>query len=81
MIDHDELLLAGNDPDPILLELTDQITQRLQAGEPVDAADYVNHYPQWAGAIRKLLPTIYGLVDYGRALDRGRQRGKHQKEC
>jgi hypothetical protein len=78
MIDHDELVLAGNDPDPILLELTDQITERLQAGEPVDAADYVEHYPQWAGAIGKLLPTMNELVDYGRAVDRGRRRGKHQ---
>ena len=33
MIDHDELVLAGGEPDPALLELTEQITERLQAGE------------------------------------------------
>ena len=37
--------------------------------------DYVNRYPQWAGAIRKLLPTMHDLVDYGRAVDRDRRRG------
>ena len=33
MIDHDELVLASGEPDPAFLELTEQITERLQAGE------------------------------------------------
>jgi len=78
MIDHEEFVLAGNEPDPVLLELTEQITERLQAGEPVDAADYLRRYPQWAGAIRKLLPTMHDLVDYGRAVDGVRKRRQHQ---
>jgi hypothetical protein len=70
MNDHEEHILAGNDPDPVLLELTEQITRRLQAGERVDAGDVVLRYPQWAGEIRKLLPTMHDLVDYARAVDR-----------
>jgi hypothetical protein len=78
VIDHDELLLASIDPDPALVELTELITQRLQAGDPVDAADFVKRHPQWAGAIRKLLPTINDLVYYGCAVVRGRAHGEHQ---
>ena len=51
MIDHDELVLAGDEPDPAFLDLTEQITERLQAGEEIDVRDYVRRYPQWAGAI------------------------------
>ena len=51
MIDHDELVLAGRRADPAFLELTDQITERLQAGEEIDVRDYLRRYPQWAGAI------------------------------
>jgi hypothetical protein len=74
VIDHDDLLPANNGLDPVLLELTEQITARLQAGEPVDAADYVERYPQWALAIRKLLPTMNNLVDYGFEVARDRER-------
>jgi hypothetical protein len=76
MNDQEEHVLAGNDPDPVFLELAEQVTQRLQAGEPVDAGDYFRSYPQWAGAIRKLLPTLHDLADYGRAIDR--KRKQHQ---
>jgi hypothetical protein len=73
VIDHDEITLAGVDRDPQFLELAEQIAERLQSGEEVDAGDYVNQYPQWAGAIRKLLPTMHDLIDYSRAIngDRG----------
>jgi hypothetical protein len=74
--DRDELVLASAEPDAAFLDLTDQVTERLQAGEPVDAANLVDRYPQWAGAIRKLLPTMHDLVDYGRAIDR--KRKQHQ---
>ena len=58
MIDHDELVRAADDADPALLELTEQITDRLQAGDEIDVRDYLRRYPQWAGAICKLLPTM-----------------------
>ncbi len=78
MIDPDDVVPAGVEPDPAFLELTDQITERLQAGDEVDARDYLRRYPEWAGAIRKLLPTMNDLVDYGRAVDRDRRRGQRQ---
>ena len=58
MIDHDELVLTGDEPDPAFLDLTEEITERLQAGEELNVRDYVKRYPQWAGAILKLLPTM-----------------------
>jgi hypothetical protein len=77
VIDHDELALAGVDRDPQFLELAEQIAERLQSGEEVDAGDFVQQYPQWAGAIRMLLPTMNDLAGYGRAIDRDRRHG-HQ---
>ena len=56
MIDHDELKQAADDADPVFLEVADQITERLQAGEEIDIRYYVRRYPQWAGAICELLP-------------------------
>ena len=56
--------------------MTEQITERLQAGEEIDVRYYLRRYPQWAGAICKLLPTMQHLVDYGRAVDRDRRRGQ-----
>jgi hypothetical protein len=72
VIDHGENGLAESDPDPALVELTEQITDRLQAGDEIDVQDYVRRYPQWAVAILKLLPTMHDLVDYGRSVDRDR---------
>ena len=76
MVDHDELVLTSDDPDPALLDLTDQITERLLTGDPVNLAEYANRYPQWAGTIRRLLPTMCDLVNFGRAVDRDRRRGR-----
>jgi hypothetical protein len=78
MIEFDELMLATIGHDLVFLELTDQISQRLQAGDPVDAADYVDRYPHWADAIRKLLPTMIDLVEYGRAIGRESPNGQEQ---
>jgi hypothetical protein len=78
VIDHEELVLAGHEPNPLLLELTEEIAERLQAGEAVDAADYVRHHPEWAGAIRGLLPTMHDLVAYGRHAGHHRGRGPHR---
>ena len=79
MIDHDERMLTDTVLDPALVELAEQITDRLQSGEEIDVRDYVRRYPQWAGAILELLPTVQGLVDYGQSVDRERQREHGQK--
>ena len=78
MIDHDELKQAADDADPTFLEVADRITERLQAGEEIDIRYYVRRYPQWAGAICKLLPTMQHLVDYGSAIDRDRRRNRRR---
>lgn len=81
MIDHDELVQAADDADPDFLDVTDQITERLQAGDEIDVHYYVGRHPQWAGAICKLLPTMQHLVDYGRAVDRDRMRKTTRKQA
>ncbi len=72
MIDHDKPIFAGGELDPAFIDVADQITRRLQAGDEIDVRDYVRRYPQWACAILELLPTMHGLVAYGRAVDRDR---------
>ena len=77
MTNQDEFVLATDkaEPDPTLLALTEQITAKLQAGERVNIAEYVNRYPQWAGPLRRLLPTMCDLVNFGRAVNRDRRPG------
>jgi eukaryotic-like serine/threonine-protein kinase len=81
MTDLENRVLAGNEPDPVFLELTEQITRRLQSGEEIDVRDYLTRYPQWAGAICDLLPTMQNLVDYGRSIVPDRRREQRQKPC
>jgi hypothetical protein len=80
MIDPDELVQVADRADPAFLELTEQIADRLQAGDEVDVRDYVRRYPQWADAILKLLPTMHDLVAYGRAVDRQRRVTRQRRD-
>ena len=79
MIDQDERMLTAAQLDPAFVELAEQITDRLQAGEEVDVRDYTRRHPQWASAILKLLPTMSDLVDYGRSVARDHRREQRQK--
>ena len=58
--------LAGTLLDPALADLTERITQSLQAGEAVDLDEYSRLYPKWSGSIRRLLPTLRLLAELGR---------------
>ena len=49
----------------VLDELVDQITQKLQAGEPIDLEVHVRRHPELEGQLRKLLPGIQMLADLG----------------
>jgi hypothetical protein len=63
----------GDEPlpvDPALLELTEQIIRRLQAGDRVLAEDYITRHPAWAEPIRRLFPVIRDLDRLGRRVDR-----------
>jgi hypothetical protein len=52
--------------DSTLVELADEVSDRLRAGEEVDIRDFVMRYPQRAGAILRLIPTMRGLVAMAR---------------
>jgi hypothetical protein len=56
---------VGSLLDPALADLTERITQSLQAGEVIDLDEYTLLYPKWSGSIRRLLPTLRMLVELG----------------
>ncbi len=56
-----------------LSELTEDITRRLQSGEPFDADAYLALHPDWADSLRELLPTLHDLVEFGKPLSRDRR--------
>ena len=51
----------------VLDELVDQVTGKLQAGEPFDLEEYVRRYPELEDQLRKLLPGIQMLAELGHA--------------
>jgi serine/threonine-protein kinase len=72
MTDHDDSASDCGAVDPVLAGLAEHVTRRLQSGEAVDADDYAARYPAWAGPLRGLLPTLYGLAALGRSVARRR---------
>ena len=69
-----ELVLSENNLNPAFADLVDQITDQLEAGEPVDADDHATRIPEWTAAIRTALPTNDDLVDCRRDLNRESRR-------
>jgi hypothetical protein len=59
---------AGDEPEPALADLADEIVGRLQSGEPIDVDAYTDRHPECAGPIRALLPIMTHLIDLGRSL-------------
>ncbi|HZY90173.1 MAG TPA: protein kinase [Gemmataceae bacterium] len=51
--------------DPVLAELVEEITDRLQAGEAVDIEAYVARHPERADELRRLLPALEMLAVAG----------------
>ena len=49
------------------MELVDEFTERMLAGESVEIEDFVAAHPEWAGPLRKLLPTLQRLTVLNRA--------------
>ncbi|WP_205678715.1 serine/threonine-protein kinase [Aquisphaera insulae] len=58
--------VGGNDLDPALLLLFDELARRIDAGEAIDAEQVAIEYPRWSEEIRVLLPTLYGVAALGR---------------
>jgi serine/threonine protein kinase/Tfp pilus assembly protein PilF len=53
--------------DSILEDLVAEITDRLQAGDPVELAGYLARYPEYAEELRRLLPALEMMAELGSA--------------
>jgi eukaryotic-like serine/threonine-protein kinase len=54
--------------DPALLELIDEYTARMLAGETVEIEAFVAAHPEWASPLRQVLPTMQRLTALNRAV-------------
>ncbi len=57
--------------DPGLGVLIEELTAKLQAGEPIDAGHYLREHPEHAGALEELLPALRLLAGLGRSAAAG----------
>lgn len=73
MSDFEEIDPTGDDEGSPLAELSEQITRKLQAGDPVEAGDFLERYPACSTPIRRLLPTLRELAELGRSISRDRR--------
>ncbi len=74
MIDHDDDRPMVALEDAALAELTEEITCRLEAGEPIHSLNDREPFPAWAAPVKELLPLLQDLVEVGRIVTR-EQRG------
>ena len=51
--------------DPVLDDVIEEMANRLQAGEPVDGAAILARYPDRADSIRRLLPAMEVMAEFG----------------
>ncbi len=51
--------------DPVLDDVIEEMANRLQAGEPVDCAAILARYPDRADSIRRLLPAMEVMAEFG----------------
>jgi WD40 repeat protein/serine/threonine protein kinase/tetratricopeptide (TPR) repeat protein len=62
--------------DPLLPELVEQVTRRLQVGEAIDVDALVAGHPERADAIRRLMPALRELALLGSARSDGAAGGE-----
>ncbi len=55
--------------------LIEELTAKLQAGEPVDVELYVQEHPEHAERLRELVPALHMLADLGRSAASGAPPG------
>lgn len=60
--------------DPVLADLAERITCRLQSGDSVEADHYIGQYPARAGVIRGLVALLDDLTALGRSMAHRRAR-------
>ena len=51
--------------DPVLDDVIEEMANRLQAGEAVDGAAILAKYPDRADSIRRLLPAMEVMAEFG----------------
>jgi serine/threonine protein kinase/Flp pilus assembly protein TadD len=61
----------SNDADPVLDELLAEFANRLQGGDPVDVEAYAQEHPEYAAALKRLLPAMQILVEFERSVAGG----------
>jgi hypothetical protein len=65
MIQDDDDFEPGDDEISLLAELTEEITSRLESGEPLEGLNGVHKSVDCPGQIAQLLPTLRTLVSLG----------------
>src|SRR5947209_9290732 len=54
--------------DSALEDVIAEITDRLQAGQPVDIEPYVARHPEWADRLQRVLPALVVMAGLGNSL-------------
>ncbi len=60
---HDSVVTNGSSA--ILDDVIEEVANRLQAGEAVDGATILARYPEHAESLRRLLPAIAVMAEFG----------------
>ena len=77
---HDrDLKPSDGERDPSLEHLLDNLIERLQAGEEVDLEAVIREHPGHAEPIRRLVPALEALVDFGESS--AASNGRHPAEA
>jgi len=71
-------LVSDSSEDPVLAELIHGLVEQLQRGDLIDADSLSDAYPQYAGQLHELLPTIRALAELGLSADAAPQ--SHERE-
>jgi eukaryotic-like serine/threonine-protein kinase len=68
---HPDPLTPVGGADAVLAELLDALTEKLQAGEPVDLEAYARAHPECADELRQMLPALEMLGQLARSTSGG----------
>ena len=82
MTDPDDEVSPASDDVLALAELTEEISRRLESGDPVNGGD-LGDDPETAGPIRQLLPALRSMVSLGEQVAReegSRTRSQKKKK-
>jgi serine/threonine protein kinase/Flp pilus assembly protein TadD len=66
---------VASSPDAILDDVIEELANRIQAGEPVDPEAILARYPEHAESLRRLLPAIEVMAEFGVSASRLAARG------